>query len=75
MLNNDNLLKIFFLLLSLAREETRPYFYIQVPVGIGKTFLFTVWYYYYCAKKKIVFCVTSSSIALLLLPGGRTSHS
>ena len=58
-----------------VREETRPYFFIQGPVGTGKTFLYSVLCHHYRAHEKIVLCVAFSGIASLLLPGGRTSHS
>ena len=58
-----------------VRKGTRPYFFIQGPVGIGKTFLYSVLYYHYCAHEKIVLCVASSGIASLLLPRDQTSHS
>jgi len=49
-------------------------FFIQGPIGTGKTFLYKCLCYFYRAQRKIVLCMASSGIAALLLPGGRTAH-
>ncbi|POS81715.1 hypothetical protein EPUL_006144, partial [Erysiphe pulchra] len=55
---------------------TRPNtFFIQVPAGTGKIFLYNTICSKYRSEEKIVLCVASSGIASLLLPNGITAHS
>lgn len=50
-------------------------FFLQVPAGIDKNFLYKALCNYYRSKGEVVVCVASSRIAALLLQGGRVSHS
>ncbi|KAJ7540671.1 hypothetical protein O6H91_10G025800 [Diphasiastrum complanatum] len=50
-------------------------FFVDGPVGTGKTFLYSVMLLYVHAQGWIAMAVASSGIAALLMKGGRTAHS
>ncbi|CEG76448.1 hypothetical protein RMATCC62417_11344 [Rhizopus microsporus] len=67
---------VFDTIISKFESDPRnSQFFLQGPVGTGKTFVYNTLCNYYKSKNEIVLCVASSGIAALLLPDGQTSHS
>src|SRR6266542_4779432 len=73
---NDGQKEIYNTVIDAVNEKSnQKIFFINVPGGYGKTFLFNMMLAEVRLQNQIAIAIASSGIAALLLNGGRTAHS
>ncbi|CAF1773852.1 unnamed protein product [Brassica oleracea var. botrytis] len=72
---NEEQKKVYEVVLDSVHNNSGKLFFLYVPGGTGKTFVYNTIINKLRSETNIVIPVATSGIAALLLPGGRTAHS
>ncbi|KAK4403076.1 hypothetical protein Sango_1048300 [Sesamum angolense] len=67
--------KAFSMIINTIQKGKSGIFFIDVPGGTGKTFLYRALLAHLRSKKLIAVATATSGVAAAIMPGGRTAYS